>query len=88
MLWLVIGDIPNITCTTNNQKISHGIPSEYYEEFMMYINLIINKFITAAKNNNIEYDYSKLKPDTKEVTINSIDELTKKEKSNLIRIGI
>ena len=88
LFWLVIGNIPGIVCIENNQKISKCVPEECYEEFMAYIEMIMNKYLTAARSVNKSCDPEILRVKPNMVTVGMIDELIGMEKDTRIRISV
>jgi hypothetical protein len=88
LFWLVIGNIPDIVCIENNQAISKCVPEEYYDEFMSYIEMIINKYLNAARSVNKSCDPETLRVKPDMVTLDVIDKLIGMEKDTRIRITL
>ena len=88
LFWLVIGSIPSIVCIENNQILKSGVPEECYDEFMSYIKMIINKYLTAARKVNKSCNPDDLKVEPNVVTTDAINELIGMEKDPRIRIWI
>ncbi len=88
LFWMIIGNIPSIVCDDNNQVISNCVPQKYFDQFISYIDMIKNKFITATKkvNVNINFDDLQIKPNV--VSNDEIDQLIEMEKDTRIRIRI
>ena len=86
LFWLVIGNIPVITCIENNQDVSKSVPEEYYDEFMAYIEMIISKYLKAAQKVNKSCDPETLRVKPNMLTTDVIDKLIGMEKNTDIRI--
>lgn len=88
LFWMIIGNIPSLICTDNNQEISNSVPQKYFDIFLTYISMIKNKLIMAMQRVKVNINYDDLQVNTNVVTDDIINKLIEMEKETRIRIHI